>query len=80
MAIDVATDERPFSWTGAANTFAQSYAGGILVGGAVALLLVPIRRRLPEPLLHSALSVATPFGWSRTSEIGSHGRASGRTE
>ncbi|MFE7712039.1 hypothetical protein ACFU6I_41245 [Streptomyces sp. NPDC057486] len=31
------------------------------MGGAVALRLVPIRRRLPEPLLHSVLSVATPF-------------------
>ncbi|MFD7499096.1 cation:proton antiporter [Streptomyces sp. NPDC059832] len=41
VAVDVITDERPFSWTGTAIAFAQSYAGGILVGGAVALFLVP---------------------------------------
>ncbi|MFF2515884.1 cation:proton antiporter [Streptomyces sp. NPDC058086] len=33
----------------------------MLIGAAVALLLIPVRRRLSEPLLHSVLSVATPF-------------------
>ncbi|MFG3021493.1 cation:proton antiporter [Streptomyces sp. NPDC048254] len=61
VAVDVVTGERPFSWSGTAVAFAGSYAGGVLVGGAVALLLIPVRRRLPEPLLHSVLSVATPF-------------------
>ncbi|AUH40024.1 Na+/H+ antiporter [Streptomyces sp. CMB-StM0423] len=61
VTIEVATDERPFSWSGTTIAFAESYAGGILIGAAIALLLVPIRLRLPEPLLHSVLSVATPF-------------------
>ncbi|MEV5533154.1 Na+/H+ antiporter [Streptomyces prunicolor] len=61
VTIDVVTDEYPFSWSGTALGFVASYAGGILIGVAVALLLIPVRRRLPEPLLHSVLSVATPF-------------------
>nr|WP_248296279.1 Na+/H+ antiporter [Streptomyces sp. S1D4-11] len=61
VTIEVVTDEQPFSWSGTAVAFVESYAGGILIGAAVALLLIPVRRRLPEPLLHSVLSVATPF-------------------
>ncbi|MER5899953.1 Na+/H+ antiporter [Streptomyces mirabilis] len=61
VTIEVVTDERPFSWSGTALAFVVSYAGGIVIGAAIALLLIPVRRRLPEPLLHSALSVATPF-------------------
>ncbi|MET7897960.1 Na+/H+ antiporter [Streptomyces mirabilis] len=61
VTIEVVTDERPFSWSGTALAFVESYAGGIVIGAAIALLLIPVRRRLPEPLLHSALSVATPF-------------------
>ncbi|WP_405951882.1 Na+/H+ antiporter [Streptomyces prunicolor] len=61
VTIDVVTDEHSFSWSGTALAFVASYGGGILIGAAVALLLIPVRRRLPEPLLHSVLSVATPF-------------------
>ncbi|MET7781775.1 Na+/H+ antiporter [Streptomyces sp. NPDC005388] len=61
VTIEVVTDERPFTWSGTALAFVESYAGGIVIGAAIALLLIPVRRRLPEPLLHSALSVATPF-------------------
>ncbi|MFJ1747883.1 Na+/H+ antiporter [Streptomyces sp. NPDC088116] len=61
VTIEVVTDEQPFSWSGTALALVESYAGGILIGAAVALLLIPVRRRLPEPLLHSVLSVATPF-------------------
>ncbi|MGW1498176.1 Na+/H+ antiporter [Streptomyces mirabilis] len=61
VTIEVVTEERPFSWSGTALAFVESYAGGIVIGVAIALLLIPVRRRLPEPLLHSALSVATPF-------------------
>lgn len=60
VTIDVVTDEHPFSWSGTALAFVTSYGGGILIGAAVALLIIPVRRRLPEPLLHSVLSVATP--------------------
>jgi CPA1 family monovalent cation:H+ antiporter len=61
VTIEVVTEERPFSWSGTALAFVESYADGIVIGVAIALLLIPVRRRLPEPLLHSALSVATPF-------------------
>ncbi|MET7977463.1 Na+/H+ antiporter [Streptomyces mirabilis] len=61
VTIEVVTDERPFSWSGTALAFVESYVGGIVIGAAIALLLIPVRRRLPAPLLHSALSVATPF-------------------
>jgi CPA1 family monovalent cation:H+ antiporter len=61
LTIEVVTDERPFSWSGTTIAFVESYAGGILISAAIALLLIPIRRWLPEPLLHSVLSVATPF-------------------
>ncbi|KUN34593.1 sodium:proton antiporter [Streptomyces olivochromogenes] len=61
VTIEVVTDERPFSWSGTALAFVESYAGGIVIGSAIALLLIPVRRRLPETLLHSVLSVATPF-------------------
>ncbi|MFJ9481586.1 cation:proton antiporter [Streptomyces mirabilis] len=61
MAIEVVTDERPCSWSGTALAFVESYAGGIVIGAAIALLLIPVRRRPPEPLFHSVLSVATPL-------------------
>ncbi|MER5668043.1 cation:proton antiporter domain-containing protein [Streptomyces mirabilis] len=61
VAIEVVTDERPFSWSGTALAFVESCVGGIVIGAAIALLLIPVRRRLPELLLHSVLSVATPF-------------------
>ncbi|MFJ3308394.1 cation:proton antiporter [Streptomyces sp. NPDC086549] len=59
VTIEVVSDAQPFSWSGTAVAFVESYAGGILIGAAVALLLIPVRRWLPEPLLHSVLSVAT---------------------
>ncbi|MFD8125958.1 cation:proton antiporter domain-containing protein [Streptomyces mirabilis] len=61
MAIEAVTDERPCSWSGTALALVESYAGGIVIGAAIALLLIPVRRRPPEPLLHSVLSVATPL-------------------
>ncbi|MER6376717.1 cation:proton antiporter [Streptomyces mirabilis] len=61
MAIEIVTDGRPFSWSGTALAFVESYAGGIVIGAAIALLLIPVRRRPPEPLFHSVLSVATPL-------------------
>ena len=70
VAIEVATDERSFSWAGAAFAFFESYAGGILIGTGIALLLVAVRRRLAEPLLHSVLSIATPFLAYLPAELG----------
>ncbi|WP_371650500.1 cation:proton antiporter domain-containing protein [Streptomyces mirabilis] len=61
MAIEAVTDERPCSWSGTALAFVESYADGIVIGAAIALLLIPGRRLPPEPLFHSVLSVATPL-------------------
>ena len=60
VAVEVVIDRTSFSWGAVILDFAGSYAGGVLVGGAVAVLLLAVRRRLPDPLLHSVLSVATP--------------------
>ncbi|MFI6036037.1 Na+/H+ antiporter [Streptomyces sp. NPDC051315] len=61
VTIEVVAEDAPFSWAGTSLRFVESYAGGIAIGVAVALLLRLIRRRLGDPLLHSVLSVATPF-------------------
>jgi CPA1 family monovalent cation:H+ antiporter len=61
VTIEVVAEDAPFSWAGTSLRFVESYAGGIAIGVAVALLLKWVRRRLNDPLLHSVLSVATPF-------------------
>lgn len=61
VSIEVVVDDAPFSWAGTSLRFLESYAGGIAIGAVVALLLKWVRRRLHDPLLHSVLSVATPF-------------------
>jgi CPA1 family monovalent cation:H+ antiporter len=61
VTIEVATDDQSFSWGATALDFTASYGGGILIGAAVAGLLLAVRRHLPDALLHSVLSVATPF-------------------
>ncbi|CAM5334057.1 cation:proton antiporter domain-containing protein [Streptomyces sp. PAN_FS17] len=61
VAVEVAIDHTSFSWGAVILDFTESYVGAVLVGGAVAVLLIAVRRRLPDPLLHSVLSVATPF-------------------
>ncbi|MFE0457553.1 Na+/H+ antiporter [Streptomyces sp. NPDC058914] len=61
VTIEVVAEDAPFSWAGTSLRFVESYAGGIAIGVAVAFLLKWVRRRLDDPLLHSVLSVATPF-------------------
>ncbi|MDW6064258.1 Na+/H+ antiporter [Streptomyces sp. FXJ1.4098] len=61
VTVEVATDDQAFSWGRTAFDFAGSYAGGILVGASVAVVLLAVRRHLRDALLHSVLSVATPF-------------------
>ncbi|MFJ9036700.1 Na+/H+ antiporter [Streptomyces sp. NPDC102406] len=61
VAIEVVTEDAPFDWTATTLRFVESYAGGIAIGVVVALLLRLVRRRLDDPLLHSVLSVVTPF-------------------
>ncbi|MFF4656337.1 Na+/H+ antiporter [Streptomyces sp. NPDC001381] len=61
VTVEVVAEDVPVSWADTSLRFAESYAGGIAIGVAVALLLRHVRLRLRDPLLHSVLSVATPF-------------------
>ena len=61
VAVQLAADHRALTWTGALAALVVAFAGGIAVGAVVGVLLLAVRRRLDDPLLHSGLSVATPF-------------------
>ncbi|HEX2073066.1 MAG TPA: Na+/H+ antiporter [Geodermatophilus sp.] len=61
VAVGVAVGELQIGPGGVALRLVASYAGGIAVGLAVAVLVVQIRRRLHDVRLESALSVLTPF-------------------
>jgi len=50
-----------FSLVGSGGLFLRAAAGGLAVGLAVAWALILVRRRLEEPLVENALSLATPF-------------------
>ncbi|MGY0064139.1 cation:proton antiporter domain-containing protein [Streptomyces sp. LZ34] len=61
VGLELLTTGEPFSWTHTAVRFVEAYAGGAAIGAAIALLLIPVRRHLHDRVLHSGLSVATPF-------------------
>ncbi|MEV0893799.1 Na+/H+ antiporter [Promicromonospora sp. NPDC050262] len=61
VTLEFLVEGQPLSVGGTALRLAESFGGGIAIGAAVAYLLVPLRRRLGEPILHSGLSVATPM-------------------
>ncbi|WP_210593409.1 Na+/H+ antiporter [Streptomyces sp. GESEQ-35] len=61
VSLELLTTDEPFSWAGTTLRFAESYVGGAVIGAAIALALIPVRRRLQDRSLHSGLSVATPF-------------------
>ncbi|ADI12714.1 Na+/H+ antiporter [Streptomyces bingchenggensis BCW-1] len=61
VGLELLTTGEPFSWTHTAVRFVEAYAGGAAIGAAIALLLIPVRRHLRDRVLHSGLSVATPF-------------------
>ena len=50
-----------FSVPHTAGLLVLAAAGGLLVGLAVAWVLIQVRRRLEEPLVENVLSLATPF-------------------
>lgn len=50
-----------FSLLSAGGNFVLSAGGGVAIGFAVAWVISRIRRRLDEPLVENALSLATPF-------------------
>ncbi|CAM3973516.1 Na+/H+ antiporter [Smaragdicoccus niigatensis] len=45
----------------AAADFAIAAGGGALIGAAIAMLIVPIRRRISDPVIDTALSFLAPF-------------------
>ncbi|MET8828065.1 Na+/H+ antiporter [Streptomyces sp. NPDC004610] len=61
VSLEFLTTGEPFSWSGTALRFVESYAGGALIGAATAMVLILVRRHLKDRILHSGLSVATPF-------------------
>lgn len=61
VSLELLITGEPFSWAGTTLRFVESYAGGAIIGAAIALALIPVRRRLRDRSLHSGLSVATPF-------------------
>ncbi|WP_194916535.1 Na+/H+ antiporter [Catenulispora rubra] len=61
VGLEALTTGDPFSVTHTTIRFAESYLGGIVIGALVALALIRVRRHLADRLLHSGLSVATPF-------------------
>jgi monovalent cation/hydrogen antiporter len=61
VSLELLTTGQPFSWAGTTLRFVESYAGGAIIGTAIALALIPVRRHLKDRILHSGLSVATPF-------------------
>ncbi|MFE0474880.1 Na+/H+ antiporter [Streptomyces sp. NPDC058947] len=61
VAVEVVAEDAAFSWASTSLRFVESYGGGIAIGVAAAFVLKWVRRRLDDPLLHSVLSVATPF-------------------
>jgi Na+/H+ antiporter len=61
VAVDIAIGRHDFSWGNSILRFLLSYAGGIAIGAAVALVVVTARRRLADSAIESGLSVLTPF-------------------
>jgi Na+/H+ antiporter len=61
VAVDLAVGRHGFAWADTVGRFALSYAGGIAIGAAGALLVVLVRRRLRDTAVESGLSVLTPF-------------------
>ncbi|WP_328862886.1 Na+/H+ antiporter [Streptomyces sp. NBC_00306] len=61
VGLELLTAGEPFSWATTTLRFVESYAGGVAIGAAIAFALIPVRRHLHEGILHSGLSVATPF-------------------
>ncbi|GAB2854895.1 hypothetical protein GCM10022221_63010 [Actinocorallia aurea] len=52
VTLEFLVDGRPLSIAGTALRLAESYAGGIAIGAAVAHLLIPLRRRPHRPRHH----------------------------
>ncbi|BDZ47246.1 Na+/H+ antiporter [Naasia aerilata] len=61
VAVAAAVAEREINLGTGALRFLAAYAGGILIGAAIAALVVAIRRLLPNRLLANTTSVLTPF-------------------
>ncbi|GAA5009876.1 Na+/H+ antiporter [Actinopolymorpha pittospori] len=61
VAVSAAVTERPITIGGSAVRFVVSYGLGIVIGLAVALVVVTARRALRVPVLENTLSVLTPF-------------------
>ncbi len=61
LALELATGEADVTVGHAAALFAVSFIGGILVGLLTAILVMPIRRRITDPVLATSVAILTPF-------------------
>jgi monovalent cation/hydrogen antiporter len=61
VGLETLTTGDPFSFTHTTIRFVESYLGGMAIGALVALVLIQVRRHLTDRILHSGLSVTTPF-------------------
>uniref|UniRef100_UPI003F86CC38 cation:proton antiporter domain-containing protein n=1 Tax=Actinosynnema sp. TaxID=1872144 RepID=UPI003F86CC38 len=61
IAVAVASGREEFSWPSALGDFGLSYAGGVVVGLLVGLLVTWLRKVVVEPLPEAGISVLTPF-------------------
>lgn len=61
LAVEAASHPKPVGFLDLTGKFVGSYAGGMLSGFAVALVVVWLRRRIDDPMREGAISVLTPF-------------------
>jgi CPA1 family monovalent cation:H+ antiporter len=61
VAVGVAIGTGALDWTGAGIRFVELTAGGIGIGGVLALLLVALRSRTSDPVLHTVIALITPY-------------------
>ncbi|MFG2879383.1 Na+/H+ antiporter [Streptomyces sp. NPDC048337] len=61
VAVSIAIASSAVSWGDAGSEFALLAGGGTLIGGAVAGVVVLIRRRTEDPILETVVALVTPY-------------------
>ena len=61
LAVGFTIGEQQLSFVHVSGLFLQAYLGGVAAGVVTAALLIPVRRRLDDPLLGNVAMILTPF-------------------
>jgi CPA1 family monovalent cation:H+ antiporter len=61
IAVEVASGREHFGWSRAVGAFVASYAGGVVLGLAVAWLTARVRTLMHDPLLENTVNALSPF-------------------